>query len=253
VKKSVLMASAILALVVAAPASASTGLGGWWPFYEGSGTAAHDLSGNGDNGSISGGAQWVSGYFGPGLQFDGSTGRVDVPNSSALEPANAVTVAAYVKSTRSPGDFKYILAKGAMQCLAASYALYTGPDGGLVFYVSQSLGSTYVLSSDPGPKIWDGKWHFVVGTYDSSAVHLYVDGAEVGPSQPFSGPIGYGMLDGNDLFIGHYDGCSGFDFSGAVDEPTVWSKAWSPSQVELSYRILTGLHGLISRLPSFPS
>jgi hypothetical protein len=243
----------LVALIVAAPASASASvLDGWWPFYEGSGTTAHDLSGNRDDGTLSGNVQWTSGYFGLALSFDGVTGRVDVPNNSVLEPTAQVTASAYVKANGSPGDFKYILAKGASTCTAASYALYTGPNGGLMFYISQDGGTTFTRSADAGAGIWDGNWHLVVGTYDGSAVHLYVDGKEITPATPQSGPIGYGLPNGNDLFVGHYDGCSGLDFAGSVDEPTVWSKAWSPLQVSTTYNTLSALHGWTSRLPSFP-
>jgi hypothetical protein len=37
-----------------------------------------------------------------------------------------VTVTAWVKSTNPGGEFKYLVAKGASGCNAASYAFYTG-------------------------------------------------------------------------------------------------------------------------------
>lgn len=221
----------LLALVVAAPASASANpLSAWWPFYEGSGTVAHDVSGNGNTGTIQGNATWVSGYFGPGLSFDGSTARVDVPDSPSLEPSNAASVSAWVKSTGPRAQFQYIIAKGASSCMAASYGLYTGSSGGLEFYVSQYDGFSFVDSPDAGPSVWDGNWHFVVGTYDGSTVRLYVDGNQVSTGNSESGPIGYNLTNGNDLFIGHYDGCTAHDFVGTIDEPTVWSTALTASQ-----------------------
>jgi hypothetical protein len=250
-RRAVFILVSMVVLAVAAPASASTGLSGWWPFYEGSGTTAHDLSGNHDNGTING-AQWTTGYFGSGLSFNGNGANVDVPDSSGLEPSTAVSVTAYVKANGSPGDFDYIVSKGAMGCIAASYGLYTGPNGGLMFYVDNSDGSSYTRSPDAGTGIWDGNWHFVVGTYDGNAVHLYVDGTEIGSGTPNTGPLGYGDSTSNDLFIGHYPGCSGLDFSGSIDEPTVWNRALSAAAIHTGYLALTVLHRVVSQLPSFP-
>lgn len=246
----------VAALAVSAPAYAySSPLAGWWPLYEGSGTAAHDASGHGDTGTLSGSAKWTSGYFGSGLSFDGSTGRVDIPDSSALEPANAVSVGAFVKASGTPGAYKYIVAKGASGCIASSYALYTGANGGLVFYISENGGLSYNLSPDAGSGIWDGKWHFVVGTYDGQNVRLYVDGKQVGSGTPATGSIGYNLPTSNELWLGHYAGCQGlgsFDFTGSLDEPTVWSTAISAQQISYAYSVLSALHGWIGSLPSFP-
>ncbi|MFZ1996028.1 MAG: LamG domain-containing protein [Solirubrobacteraceae bacterium] len=258
-RKAVLAVAVAVGFAVAAvPASAlaSSTLSGWWPMYEGSGTTVHDASGHHNNGTLQGGAQWSSGYFGSGLTFDGNTGEVDVPDNASLEPSSAITVAAYVKAAGSPGEFKYVVDKGASDCIAASYGLYTGSNGGLQFYFSQNGGFTFYPSPDAGTGIWDGKWHFVVGTYDGSNVRLYVDGSQVGSGTPASGAIGYGMGTSNDLFIGQYGGpCpgGGDNFAGSVDEPTVWTRAWSANQVTGAYRLLGLLHGFVSRLPSYPN
>jgi hypothetical protein len=252
-KKAFSILVSVAALVIAAPASASIGPSGWWPFYENTGTRAHDLSGNHDDGTLSGGAQWTSGYFGPALAFNGDGANVDVPDTPAFEPSNSITVTAYVKASGSPGDFKYIVAKGGFGCTTGEYGLYSGPNGGLMFYVDHSDGVTFTRSPDAGTGVWDGNWHFVVGTYDGSAVHLYVDGAEVGTGTQNSGPLAYRGPTSNDLFIGHYEGCQGLDFTGSIDEPTVWTRAFSGNEVKFSYLALGALHRIVSRLPYFPA
>ena len=131
--------AAVLAFAVSA--SADTGLVAEWPFDEGGGTTAADASGHGNGGTLIGGAQWVPGHGnGTALTFDGSGGRVQVPRSASLEAA-AVTVSAWVRRSGSPGAFRYLVAKGATGCLAASYGLYTGPDGGLMFYVAAATAT----------------------------------------------------------------------------------------------------------------
>ena len=123
--------------------------------------------------------------------------------------------------------FAYLISKGGQGCQAASYGLYSGPNGGLAFYVSQNQALSFTRSPDAGTGVWDNNWHFAVGTYDGSAVRLYVDGRQIGNGTPLSGSIGYGLPDNNDLFFGSYPTCGGLNFVGAIDEPTVWTRAFS--------------------------
>jgi hypothetical protein len=223
------LAAAIL-LTAAAPASASILPVGVWPFNEGKGTVAHDFSGHRDDGTLEGLAQWTRGRFQDGLSFNGNAAVVDIPDSPALEPA-AVSVSAWVDST-GPGDYKYILAKGANGCLAASYGLYTGANGGLEFYVSTNQGLSWTLSPEAAQSgVWNGQWHNVVGTYDGSSVRLYVDGRQVGTGTPDSAPIGYGLPTSNDLLIGDYAGCPGLDFSGSIDVVKLFDRALAPWEI----------------------
>ena len=239
-RKAAGIAAALIALAIAgAPASADSTLVGQWHFDEGHGTTAADSSGNGNNGTLSGNPApaWVPGRFGTALSFNGSN-VVDVTSPSAsIEPAT-VSVTAWVKNGGSPGDFRYIVAKGASGCDSAAYGIYTGSNGGLEFYVgngSTSSGTDYVVSPDAGTRIWDGAWHHVVGTFDGNTVRLYVDDTQIGSGTGYSGTIAYTRRDSNDLFIGNYPKqpppCQAGGFTGAIDEVTVWNGALTPAQV----------------------
>jgi hypothetical protein len=221
---------ALVCAASTAPAFASSGPAGHWTLNEGRGTTVADSSGHGNDGVLSGGATWATGHSGTALSFDGSTGQVRVPNSASLEPAT-VTVSAWVKQDGSPGSFRYIVAKGATGCIAASYGLYTGPDGGLQFYVSQARGTTYARSPDAGTGVWDGGWHDVVGSYDGSTIRLYVDGVQIGSGTSYPGALEYLLHDSNDLFIGNYPGCADHEFLGTIDNVVVWNRALSPSDI----------------------
>ncbi len=184
---------------------------------------------------ISGDAQWVSGFSGSALSFDGNTGRMRVPDSASLDPTTAVTVTAWIRATEPQGDFNYILAKGASGCLAASYGLYTGPNGGLMFYVARNRGLSYTRSPDAGHWRVERKLALRVGTYDGSSVRLYLDGNQVGNGTAHTGPIDYDFPD-NDLFIGHYNTCPAEDFHGEVDSAQIYNRALTPSEIRRHVR-----------------
>lgn len=123
-----------------------------------------------------------------------------------------------------------------------------------MFYVSQNQALSFTQSPDAGTGVWDNNWHFAVGTYDSNSVRIYVDGQQIGNGTPLSGPIGYGLTDNNDLFFGSYPTCGGkkLNFAGSIDEPTVWSRVFSPFEVRLDDSLLVSLHRLFARLTSWP-
>jgi hypothetical protein len=235
VKTSVGLAVAIL-LTVATPAAGAAILPvGAWSFNEGKGTVANDFSGHHENGSIEGPAQWIKGRFQDGLGFSGNA-AVKVPDSSSLEPAT-VSVSAWVNSSASPGSYRYILAKGANGCSAASYGLYTGTDGGLEFYASTNQGYSWTVSPDAGQSVWNGQWHNVVGTYDGTTMRLFLDGRQVSSGTPDTAPIAYGLPTSNDLTIGGYPWCPESDFSGNIDEVKVFNRALGSGEIALGYEL----------------
>jgi Concanavalin A-like lectin/glucanases superfamily len=237
----VALSAALLAFAIAAsPAAAEPSLVGQWHFDEGTGQTVSDSTGNGNNGTIISGTSWVPGRFGSALSFDGTNGRVLVKDNLALEPPTSVTMSAWVKAAGSPGDYRYIAAKGASDCTTASYALYTGPSGGLVFYVSKNRGTGFVRSPDAGKAIWDGSWHMAVGTYDGSSVRLYIDGRQVGDGTARAGSLEYVLPNSNDLFIGDYPACQPATFGGQIDELNIWKGALGEAAIKAAYDQATG-------------
>lgn len=229
------VAIVLTASATAATASADLLPSGAWNLNASSGTLARDLSGHHNDGTLENGAKWTTGRFQGGASFDGVGAQIRVPDAAALDAPN-VTVSAWVNAT-APGPFKYVVAKGANGCAASSYGLYTGANGGLQFYASTALGSSWTLSPEATGSLWNGQWHNIIGSFDGSTVRLFVDGQQVGTGTPDSSPIGYGLVTSNDLLIGNYAGCSGLDFPGKIDEVKVFDRALSGNEIKWGYAI----------------
>jgi hypothetical protein len=229
-----MLAAGVLAAGLAVPATASAGVldsvSGWWPMYEGSGQTVHDLSGHGNNGTLgstpsadSNDPTWIKGWlFGSALRFDGDD-FVRIPNKPQLNSAN-LTVSTWVRGSASPGTARYIVGKGATGCESASYGLYTGPTGGLRFYIWDAahgaIGSGIV---DPS-QIWNGKWHHVAGTWDGTTAKLFVDGKLISGSSSAPGTIDYNQGPG-DVGIGDFLGTCDLFYTGDIDDVAIFSQA----------------------------
>jgi hypothetical protein len=227
-------ALAAFAIVLALPAAAraeSFPLVGWWPMNEGSGQTVRDWSGRGNNGYLgsttgpdANDPAWVRGVFlGSALRFDGVDDYVSIPASTSLEQQR-LTVAAWVRTSTSPGAYRYIVSKGSIECLTGSYGLYTGANGGLAFYVADAPDHYFVTPEAP-QSVFDGSWHHVAGTFDGDSVRLFVDGQLTG-STPAPTTIDYD-LPGHGAQIGNYGGpCStSLTLAGDVDGVQIWSRA----------------------------
>jgi Concanavalin A-like lectin/glucanases superfamily len=232
-----LLVLAAFALILAPAATASPlPLVGYWPMFEGQGQIVHDFSGMGNNGVLGTSAAveasdptWIRGGLFGALHFAGGQ-FVTVPASASLSPAK-VTVLGLVRGSGSPGQWRYVFSKGALQCTNGSYGLYTGFGGGLAFYVANGLNS-FIVSPEAPTSIWNGKWHVVAGSFDGTTVRLFVDGAEIGSGTTVSLPfaIAYG-LPSDQSTIGQYNGGCDLSFTGDIDEVSVWSAALPMSQI----------------------
>lgn len=222
---------AALAALTPASASAATNLGAFWHLDESSGTTAVDTSGNANHGTING-ATRTSGRFGRALRFDGVDDSVFIARSATLEPA-AVTVEGWVRGSTSPGAFKHIISQGAYQCEVASYGLYTGTDGGVAFYLSNGSDDQLAISPQAPPAIWDGAWHHVAGTFDGTTVRLFVDGVEIGAGTATTTSIGYGLPNRSGQ-LGAFGGGCMLNWAGDLDEPRIWSRALSATELAAS-------------------
>lgn len=236
------MAAAILLVgalgLAAVPAATASDhpIMGLWPIDEGSGQAVRDFSGKANHGTLgatsaadAGDPSWIAVsssryYKRNALHFAGDD-YVTVPDSTSLEPAH-ISVGAVVRATGSPGQYRYIVSKGALECQTASYGLYTGIDGGLRFYVSNGL--EYVLSADAGTQLWDGKWHVALGTFDGGLVRMFVDGHEIGTGTPTGISLAFGFATNDNFYIGDYrGGCADpHGFVGDIDAVAVANRAY---------------------------
>ena len=78
----------------------SNGLVAWWQFEDGTGTIVSDSSGNGNNATFQNGAQWQSGKFGGGVEFDGSNDWVDAGQKTEYQLNDGFTLSAWVNPYR---------------------------------------------------------------------------------------------------------------------------------------------------------
>ena len=200
----------------------TTGLIGYWNFDEGSGSLAHDTSGNGYNGTLNG-ATWTAGKSNSGLNFGGFPSVT----TTSIPLGGTFSVSAWVNPAVT-GEAPYVRIAETQY----SVGLFLGSNitgTKYKFFVNYSLGSTGTCGAQfgcaEGGTITSG-WHLVTGTFDGTTAKLYVDSTLVA-SDTFTAPQPTSIP----LHIGEDYTNGGYGWKGTLDEVRLYNRALTAAEV----------------------
>lgn len=202
---------------------AQAGLVAAYSFNEGAGPTANDLSGNGNNGTLSGGATWnATGKNGGAMAFDGVNGMVTVNNSASLGLTTNMTLEAWIWPTSNASWRTVILKEGSNEL---AYALYsaggvTRPSG----WIRQGNTSSNNVNSSTAAAV--NTWTHVAVTYNGSVLRIYTAGVlrtsvnVVKTINVTSNPL---RMGGNNVW--------GEWFSGMIDDVRIYNRALTAAEI----------------------
>jgi uncharacterized repeat protein (TIGR01451 family) len=204
---------------------------GFWRLGDPAGsTTAADASGNGLTGTVDSGVSLGQ----PGATsgdtaatFPGTGPAVTVPPNPLLDLANTVSVEAWVRPTAA-GQNGGIFEKTVNGWVNSQYMLFL--ESGVAKFRVRTAAGNQLLWVD-GPTLPLNSWSHLVGTFDGSALRIYVNGALFGTNAAVTGPLNSGS---GPAFLGRL-GQSLYPFQGTIDEVAVFASVLSPDRVRAHY------------------
>lgn len=211
---------------------------------------AQDLSGNGNNGTVSGPTLVADrkGHPASAYHFDGINDFISVADSPSLNPISAISISAWYKYETFRGDGNNaIVDKGFTSHVTPHYQFHLGfsdesfinaagtfAPGWIAFSIASNNSVVPVYAGDNTLNYTD--WMHIVVTYDGTEMNLYVDN-QVANSVAASGNIdNYGR----ELVIGSFSnrgtmpvvaGKSHYT-KGSIDDIRLYNRALTASEVD---------------------
>lgn len=205
---------------------------GAWLFDEGSGDTVEDVSGNGNDMTIAGGApKRVDGKSGKAMEFDGAADYLAAPDSPSLDSINGevVSIVAWVNGTNFAGSARHILRKVhdvaqdsvyILRCQDNTLRLYLGTDSA----ECKAIVNGYSVSG--ATQLQTGEWIHLALVYDGEELRGYING-ELDLTLPATGNI---VNSDQELRIGRGDP-AGY-FAGTIDEVGLFKAALTEDQIK---------------------
>lgn len=224
-----------------------SGLVGFYPLDENTGTTTADASRYENNGTFNQAATWYSsGKIGSSVSIEGatnSTSAVLVPDNANLPSGNAMTVEAWVSQDLWGSD-KAIASHWSYSFDApqrsGSWAFQTGTNNNLRVFIANGLtdpGDNYV---DTDVNTWNSfaTWRHVAMVYDgtqsqANKVKVYINGVLVGSTAYGTLPSTLENSTGA-LSIGSFPGL-GRAMVGAIDHVKLFNRALSSAEIAAEY------------------
>ena len=200
----------------------------WLKFNETSGTTATDSSGQGNTGTLTGGAAWQpAGEIAGAIAFDGTTGYVNVPDATSLDNTSALTVAFWFKSN-SLAATQGLVSKRDGITTNNAYTTFLQTDGHINVdldtnndrFISNTVFST-------------GTWYHVAVVFDGAQpaaqrAKLYVNGAlDITASETSASIPNYPST----LKVGSTHTGANF-LNGSVDDVRLYRRALSATEID---------------------
>ncbi len=219
--------------VIATTNPGTASLVGHWKLDDGSGTAAVDSSANNNNGALHGGPQWVAGYDGDALEFDGGNDYVELPIGSVINSLTNSTFATWVNFSNAGGAWQRIFDFGSDTTFYMFLTPRMGTAGPMRFGITTAGGgATEQIAT--APSALASGWHHVAVTIDvdGDTITLYLDAVVVAQNTEATlSPSDLGVTTNNWLGRSQYAGDA--FYSGLIDDFRIYSRALT--QAEIAY------------------
>jgi len=205
----------------------------YYSFDEGKGDTTKDLSGNGNDGTLKGGVEWVDGKFAKALQFNGKDSYVDCGNSDTLKIKKEMTLAAWVNLAVPPSqlhsDSRIVVRENSGSSPWVSYGLTVNANAQSVFDFETSAGNPNVYcKSKTIPK--ERVWYHVAGVYDGSKCAIYINGELENSALQTGSPVINPNLNN---MVGADVNRNIEYFQGIIDEVVIYSRALSAEEIQM--------------------
>jgi hypothetical protein len=208
------------------------------PLVAGSGAEASDETGNGNNGTLEGGATWATDPTrGAVISLDGTSGCLQLPD----DLVSSTTTLSFSLWFKTSAAGQVLLSTGTSDVessdpsTAAVPVLYIGTNGSL--YGQLPTGDIDPMASTAA--VDDGQWHHVVITGDTTSQSLYLDGqlvGSVGGTISDSDPLDYvgaGYVNSDGWVNSPATGWSYFD--GEVSDIEYYAYSLNPDEITALY------------------
>ena len=206
----------------------------YWRLGEHSGTTATDSKG-GNAGTYGGGFTLsapgaLSNDADTASSFDGTSGRVALPNTASLNLTGDLTVEAWVKPSVVDNNARALIAKAGNAASVSNRQLRLGlTNGQWRGTLWDTSGGTANAIATTAPVA--GTWQHVAFTVSGSSLTIYVNGVQSGTST-FSGTRN--AVNSGSAIARLGDGSREF-FAGTVDEVAIYNVALTAAQVPAHY------------------
>jgi len=268
-RRLIYLISLVLVLSIALTSTTKAELVGWWRFDEGSGTIANDSSGNGNDGTFNGDPQWVVGYFGGALEFDGSDDWLDCGNDPSLD-LTTWTITFWLKVNENKNYNGFII-KG--NDAAENYEVLGFADGSFHFPIQHTDGSRTYINTAAGVTV-PYEWAHFAYSYDAAQGRRFYKNGDlifedtesgtpqtssvslaIGNEQPLSRYVNgamddiriYNHLLSESELLASMEGGEGYPYAlgpvpkdGALLEDTWVSMSWSSGDFAVSHDVYIG-------------
>ena len=196
---------------------------GWWKLDTSSGTTAIDWSGHGNNGTIIGDPQWVEGFDGGAIEFNG-VDYIELPTDLVGSDVGSVTMWIKTEQTNR-GMILYGSDGTGGDGYGDENEMHINiENGGLVELFIEFVDSDVSVET---PAVNDNSWQHIAATWDiNGQIMLYLNGGEpvsadhTGNDFQFSGRLRMGGPNSSQRF-----------YIGSLDDVRLYNKVLSAAEI----------------------
>ncbi len=196
---------------------------GWWKLDEGLGTTAVDWSGHGRHGRFQGDPEWVSGYDGGAVEFDGD----DHVDTGYTENLATYTITCWARSPQAPSGAS---PSGPLHREQNYQFNWNHGDATFRGAAAMNVGGTWHAASYM--PLEADTWYHLAATYDGNVFNAYRNGVLI-TSNP--APSGAPNAESNSLKLGRHAAAAQF-FTGIVDDARVYNRALTVEEIQQTMR-----------------